>query len=222
MLALEVAFAAPYEPGDVVVYVQQEGEPVAGLAVRVDGNQVGTTDAAGMLDFEVAEGRRRIEILDEGSTEAELPLLVETDTSFELAVALGSRGREPEFRIRSFPAGEEVVVSGVVRSEAGEPLGEVVVSAAGQSQSARTDAAGRFELSVPRGRYTLTARSSDTQQRRFTDVRALGSLSGDLDLALAARSASASGAIEEVVVVGRLVPDTRSRSNERRFRCSTP
>lgn len=87
----------------------------------------------------------------------------------------------------------------VVDSDTGEPLGDVVVEVVGNAARATTDAAGRFSLAVPPGKYTLRVAGELFERLRVRGVIVRSGIT-KLRIKLTAE------AIEEVVV--EVLPDT--------------
>lgn len=215
LAALSLAFvsgivqAETYGPGDVTVFVFDRGTPASGVQVELDGNPVGATDDLGGLDFSASEGGHQLTLLRGGRSVAAVEFSLSPDQSAEISITLSGLGREPRVLVRQFAGADETgSVSGTVYDPSGNPLGGATVTAAGTDGQATTGADGGFRLEVPRGRFDLRISHSDYPQMTVTDVRALASLGGSLDLVLRQAAVQAGGPIEEVVVTGRYVPDT--------------
>lgn len=201
--------AASYEAGDVTVFIFEEGRAAPGVRIAVDGEQRAATDNSGAADISTSPGAHVLQLSRGGTELAEIAFDLDTDESAEISVALTGIGREPRIRISKFDSAEALgTIEGVVRDPNGAPLSGATVSPEGLAVSTTSAADGSYSLEVPRGVYDLSVTHPDFPERRFTGVRALASLGGEIDLALRARQPDAGGAIEEVVAVGRYVPDT--------------
>lgn len=201
--------AASYEAGDVTVFVFEEGRAAPGVRIAVDGDEQAATDGNGAADVATSPGTHELQLSRGGTELASLPFELDADESAEISVALTGIGREPRFQVNKFDgAGAAGTIEGVVRDPDGMPLAGATISPDGLDASTTSASDGSYSLEVPRGNYDLTVTHPDFPERRFTGVRALASLGGELDLAMRSQGPDVDGAIEEVVATGRYVPDT--------------
>ena len=205
--------AAPYETGDIVVSVLERGVPADGIDILVDGEEAATTDEFGLAELRIDPGRHKITIRKEDTVRTTVPINLDTGDSAEVSINLVGLGRPTSQEVRTFSGeGDAGTLSGVVRSEAGEPVPGAQVAIAELDRQATTDADGSFSLQVPRGNYALTVSHPSYASSRLREARALSSITGGFDLVLRSTKTddtpSAPGMIEEVMVVGRFVPQT--------------
>jgi len=204
-----LAYAAQYGAGDVTVFVFDRGMPAEGVAVELDETRLGATDGLGAIDFSVAAGSHELQLLRGTRQVAVVPFSLSEGQSAEISITLTGLGREPRVQLRQFSGSEPVAsVGGTVYDPSGNALPGATVAA--PETGARTETAedGSFELQLPRGVFDLAITHPDYPSLDVSSVRALASLGGSLDLVMRSAAATAGGAIEEVVVTGRYIPDT--------------
>ena len=88
---ISVRFDAPPEQGEnATVRVTDNGEPVEGATVTVNGEAVGTTDANGTLTFEVSQDEELEVSVEDGDTEAEAEVEVNLSAESNTEIDVGS------------------------------------------------------------------------------------------------------------------------------------
>ncbi len=132
------------------------------------------TDGTGRFYAEVLPGRWDVEVLAP-PTHTDSPVRLE-DVEVSASATLGV-----------LTLGRSERLSGIVRDPAGAPAGDVLLTATragwtGDTWVGRSDAGGRFSLTVPGGAYALTAQPADGAGAR-TSIEATTGLAVDLTLA---------------------------------------
>jgi hypothetical protein len=150
--------AAPETPED------PPGAPIAGVRVEAPGGPATTTDG---------EGRFSLEGLTPDGRPIALTLAADGFRTGEEVVTLSAEGdAEVELTLRRASADAPALISGLVRTESGRPIGAtIVVDELGLT--ARADGRGFFKLSLPPGQYTLTVSAPGFVGQRKT-VRVTG------------------------------------------------
>lgn len=203
-----LAAAAPYEAGNITVIVFDRGEPASGFEVALNGAVSGTTDEAGVLDVSAGTGRHQVEIRRAGVAEAAVNVTLAAGEAAEASVNLAGLGRQSPSQVETYQAGDALAaINAVIRSAQGAPLSGAEVSVAGTDVTAVSGQDGRVAVQVPRGTYTLEVTHPSRGEQRFRNVRALATVSGEVDLALQ-QTPSGIGPVEEMVVIGSYVPTT--------------
>jgi outer membrane receptor protein involved in Fe transport len=209
LLVCGMLAAAPYQAGDVVVAVFERGVPAEGLTVTIRGVASENTDDSGIAELSPGAGRHQIEVLRGSTSQAAVNFELSAGDAAEISINLAGLGREARSSVEVFsPGSDDGVISGVVRGPQGAPVSgaEVSVDDSGAVQTTGQD--GRFSFELPRGSYALRVSHPTLQTGRFTGVRALGSVEGDVDLAIRRAPAEGTGPIEEMIVIGSYVPTT--------------
>ncbi|MDZ7686467.1 MAG: carboxypeptidase-like regulatory domain-containing protein [Gammaproteobacteria bacterium] len=156
----------------------------------------------------VSLGRHRLEVV---VTAPHRPLSrsnLGAGQAAEVSFNLQGLGREPRSQVDVFDVADNTgVITGIVSDESGARLTGVTVRVPSMSTAVTSSEQGRFELELPRGNYALEASRPKGSPIRISNVRALGTVSGDSAITIPEPSARAEQ-MEEMVVVGQYVPST--------------
>jgi len=163
--------------------VDQNGQPVAGAAVRLTGSANATaTDAGGNFNLTAPAGLYTL-------TVSKFGFLPATTTPFTLAAG----GSFAAGTIRLQPAPGKITGT-VVDAQTGSPLAGASVSLAENGDSAFADASGSFALTEPAGTYTVTvAQAGYAAQTLASFALAAGTTHPLGTIALVANPATVSG-----------------------------
>ncbi|MCB9676893.1 MAG: TonB-dependent receptor [Alphaproteobacteria bacterium] len=157
---LATAFAGGRVEGHV--FADTSGAPLANVTVRV-GDSEAVTDASGHFALPAEAGELELVVSAEGRQGGSVAARVSDGGVTEVLVTL-SATEAPGFlleqpEVATVQADDDAVVAltGIVRDAGGRPLPDIRVFVRGVEGLARTDADGRFTLSVPEGTHTLAA-----------------------------------------------------------------
>lgn len=161
------------QPGDLWLFVFDNGNPVPGVQMRLDGKPVATSSPAGAIYAQIPPGRHDLTLLREGAVVLELDLLTAEDEDIQILVSLDP-GRDPQVGIissgtapvrpgeseaqtRALAAINPGLLEGFITSaESGAPVVGAKIYVAGTDKSATTDLAGRYHIELRPGVYTLS------------------------------------------------------------------
>ena len=182
--------------------------PVSGAEVRVDGEWIGDTNSRGNLLREIASGSHQVEIGPEGEPSAIFELSITDGQNADVLVDLSAADR-PSVAIDTYMAGDidtakTGVVSGQVNNMFGQPVAGAAVAFPQLGLQAITDSAGYFQLPVPRGEHSLSARHPSAGQSSGGSVRVAANVGVNVTLQLRPQDNSATldgRVIEEVLVL---------------------
>ncbi len=176
--------------GDVWLFIfAEDGTPVAGVDMQVDGETVDTSSPAGAIYARIPAGRRDVSLVRDGETLLELDLLTADEEDIQILVTLRS-GREPDVAIES--SGADPVLAGqteeqrivgalkpgllegeVVSVEDGAPIVGAEIFVAGTETRMRTNAAGQYQAELPPGNYTLSIVHPDYAAQTLENIRVI-------------------------------------------------
>lgn len=176
--------------GDVWLFIfAEDGSPVAGVDMQVDGDTVDTSSPAGAIYARIAAGRRDVSLVRDGETLLELDLLTADEEDIQILVTLRS-GREPDVAIES--SGTDPVLTGqteeqrivgafkpgllegeVVSVEDGAPIVGAEIFVAGTQTRMRTNEAGQYQAELPPGNYTLSIVHPDYAAQTLENIRVI-------------------------------------------------
>lgn len=195
-----------------------DSRPFAGVEVALDGQPIGRTGSRGDVTADLKAGDRKLDFLKNGIPLAEYRFSVAEGESAEISVTFGGFAEEPEITLSTFDAaqardddGAPGTIAGEVRDPAGQAVAGARVSVLETGTSTVADQDGLFELSLPRGTYTLVAELDGFRTVEQSDVRVVSNVGlatiirlspeAAADTADAARPFADDG-VEEMVVVG--------------------
>ena len=192
---------------ELLVYAFEDGQPLEGATVSVDGSVAGVTQLDGSAQVDLQPGRHAVLVEADGQART-VRLALEAGQLADVAIDLAgedapyvevysSRESSSERRGKA----EGVLQVSVTRD--GIPVEGVVVNLSNGGGVASSNTQGVAAASAPRGRYTLTV---DGQQ---FDVRVFAGVTRGASFELASDSvdvAVAAPALEEVFVLGSFDP----------------
>ena len=192
---------------ELLVYAFEDGQPLEGATVSVDGSVAGVTQLDGSAQVDLQPGRHAVVIEADGQART-VRLALEAGQLADVAIDLAgedapyvevysSRESSSERRGKA----EGVLQVSVTRD--GIPVEGVVVNLSNGGGVASSNTQGVAAASAPRGRYTLTV---DGQQ---FDVRVFAGVTRGASFELASDSvdvAVAAPVLEEVFVLGSFDP----------------
>ena len=204
-----------------------EEAPLSGVAVTLDEQSLGETDAQGSVSATLQPGPHTL-YLGEG----EEPIAIEfsaaaADEEVEVVATFSDEdGADADVRVYNFGPGSPVAtgfITGQVVDGNGEPVQGATVTALGANISAVTDGNGVYELEVPRGLYDIEVREAQVVALTATDVRVMADLGVSATFSLLATAGDGSSSsseiaspnLEEVFVMGVFNPVEDSASVER-------
>ena len=161
-----------------VVFGPDEGLPLEGVAVSVDGESMAQTNRDGGFEVAAPAGERSVRLqTPRGGVEIEGVRVVagqttevvvevradgESDIDIEAPGASTGGGEPAEPEERAAPEAEPGVLQGTVTSlESGEPVEGAQVIVRGASSEAETDANGVFRLELPAGDHDISVIHAD-------------------------------------------------------------
>lgn len=160
-----------------------EGRPFKGVEVALDGEPVGETGAQGDVSATLTAGEHTLEFLKNSIPLADYTFSVAEGESAEVSVTFGDFFSDPEINIATYDAsappaadGAPGTIAGEVLDGQGAPLTGAVVRVPETGDSAVTDGEGLFELSLPRGTYTLIAEREGFKTVEQSDFRVVANV----------------------------------------------
>ncbi|PLW82649.1 TonB-dependent receptor [Kineobactrum sediminis] len=166
---------------ELVLQVNQQTGSAAGLTVVLDGTVTRTLDEAGLVYFDLSPGAHSVQIMDGDQTVHSFRFNSAEGQLADILVAL-AEGQDPVATVEAYFPSETAAqraraatgrVEGRVRS-AGSGVAQASVTLDGAiTRTTVTDDAGRYELEVPRGLYTLTISHPDLGTRSVDDYRVI-------------------------------------------------
>jgi TonB-dependent receptor len=231
LMAVSTSHAA-----ELLVNTFLEGRPFSGVEIELDGRPVGETGSNGEVTVALSAGRHALDLLKNGIPMADYSFSVAEGESAEISVTFGDFTSDPEFTLATFDASEPRAtedgvpgtIAGEVLGAGGQPIVGAQVRVAETGASTVTDEEGLFELSLPRGVYTLIAQQEGFKTVERPDVRVVANIGlaatirmqPEIDptaQAAEAAPAAAPGAAydEEVVVYGVFRNDSSAATVEK-------
>ena len=206
----------------VVVFLI-DGAAVRGVQVLLDDATVGVTDSAGMVQFDISAGEHQLVLQDDGQ---EIPISFSLSETEDVEIAIffdGNEDQDPQVAISKFAPdelGELGFFVGTVLDSSGAAIANALVSLQdGVAEfDTQTGNDGIFTLELPRGLYSLSISAEGYATSTSSDVRIVSGLGVNNSITLTGitdTERSASGALEEVIVMGTFRPSDNSVGIER-------
>lgn len=204
---------------DAYLMVFFDNAPLSGVAVSLDGDDLGFTDNSGSVSGAIDGGSHVMKIVNSG---VELPIEFSSSAGEDVEIKLSltsSAEDDPEISIQKFAAGDASgtgYLTGRVLDASGAAIAGASVAANGSRTF--TDSDGVYVLEVPRGEHNVTVDADGYNSASMPGVRVLADVGINATvnlLAAGAVAAPASGPIEEVFVTGVFNPEGDAASVER-------
>lgn len=202
VLAQTVIDPTPGTQAELELVVVEDGVPVPGATVLVDGEQIGTTDAQGALIALIPSGRTQLEVRRDADVVLSLDLLTD-ESELVLIIATLRPGEPPELLIENsgrqsvladerkndMPAvGGDVelernaeakepgaLVGTIVSAEDQEPVARAKVFFSGITIEVVTDDNGRFEAELSAGTYSVSVVHPRFSSQTLESIRVIPS-----------------------------------------------
>jgi outer membrane receptor protein involved in Fe transport len=197
--------------------------PLSGASVRLDERILGTTDTRGGASAELEAGSHILRLTDD-QTEFPIEFSAIAEEDVEVKVSFTSTsGDKPKVSIKKFgvdaPNGEGFI-TGKILDPSGSPLEGAAIAAANTTYTAIADEFGVYVLKIPRGEYSISVSAPGYQKVSVPDLRVMADLGINATVTLRPEGAAdagpaATGALEEVFVVGVFNPQENAASVER-------
>jgi len=189
-LFLLAASASAADPAHFELIVFQQGNPVEGVEVLIDGRVVGATDTDGALAADIPSGRHEL-VLRRGEVELKrLDLLTDAGESIQMLADVPAGGGvasvdiESSGSARARAVGEQqeggeseqppgALKGRIVSAESGAPVANAKLYFAGIEASVTTNDQGRYEAEIPPGSYTVSVVHPDYATQTLQDVRVI-------------------------------------------------
>lgn len=211
-----VAFA----DDELVIYALRDGGPASGVVATLDGEVEQPIGQDGSVSFDLEPGPHSVELSRQGQSIHSFRFDSANGQLVDVNVALDSDG-EPQVSIERYfetetprerlqaPTG---TLSGRVSAD-GMPLAGAELAVRGTDVVARTDDAGRYEITLPRGVYELQITHSQLDAPRTEEVRVVSNVTKAEHFRFgSAQAAGAAPTLEEVVVVAKFQPSAFGES----------
>jgi hypothetical protein len=172
LLALCLAGTAWAQQASLTLYVFDQGAPVNGIEVLIDGELQTLTNPQGVAELNIPAGLHYLELRLQDSVVLEQQILAVQDEIAQWIVDVSgggsaiydvesSDGRDPAAGIAGQVAESKDTVPGTLKGQLlsaddGQPVDDARIYISGVNADIRTDAEGRFELEVPSGQRALS------------------------------------------------------------------
>ncbi len=185
LLALVFSTAAGgAEPGGVHCYVFENGAPLPGALVKLDGKSA-KTDANGAARFRLAPGSYALMVESSGLAPASAPVPVVEKEVTEVIVTMAPPGKQPDVRIEAAPGAEtrqqpkEQTTGGETGTLAGKvldiesnlPVDNARIYLRGTDAQTLTGADGGFSIELEAGEYSLSVIHPDYSTQTVDNIK---------------------------------------------------
>lgn len=179
---------------DLSVVIFEDGLPVPGVSIVVEGELVGTTDDVGSVEAEIPSGRQYLQMFRGDDPVVELDLLTLEGEVVQVIVTL-VRGQSPRLDIETsadqLPLASErtdepqqvatpedalppgALVGRIVSAEDQRPVVRARVFFTGTDVETRTDADGDFAVELPAGTYSLSVVHPNFSTQTLDNIRVI-------------------------------------------------
>ena len=182
----QTAAEADGPPANLTLLVFENGRPVPGLLATI-ADRSGQTDANGTLFLSLSPGATRLRLADTATELAVLPMNLRAGEIVQVIITLRGEDRRAFVSIESShsmestglvseaaPAteveGEGILEGRVISTEDGEPISNARLFVSGTPVEARTDAEGRYSVTLPVGQYAVSVLHSEFATRTIDGV----------------------------------------------------
>ncbi len=222
MLLCVLLIAPPAFASELLAFTFFQQRPFSGLVIELDGQRIGETDAQGAVKAELEAGAHTLRCLKDGALLAREEFIVAAGESAEISIGFTDFKAKPKVSVATFdentpntsPTG---FVRGVVTSIDGNPVAAATITTTTGGPSATTNAAGKFDLELPRGTYQLQVSHPDYETATGDAIRIVSNVGVAAAITLRSSIATAEDGspeytaddfadVEEVEVVGTFNP----------------
>ncbi len=169
--------------GELLVYTFFQERPFSGLVIEVDGERLGKTDQQGAVRSELTAGQHRLRCLKDGAELARQDFIVAAGESAEVSITFADFQGAAKVAVATFDDGTpDTALMGTVRGVVADQQGRAAIAAtiragAGTgSMVTRSDAAGKFNLQLPRGSYRLEVVHPDYESVTSEAIRVVANV----------------------------------------------
>ena len=173
--------------GDLYLQVFYGVAPVTGASVTIDGENVGTTNENGALDYTLESGAHEVII---GGSDADLATFsfeLGEDEHIDVVVDAAGSG-DPRISMDTYVDGDPNagtgLITGTVQNRSGATVAGAEIEVIGTDLSVTADANGEFELDVPRGMHFVQATDGSGNSSPQVEIRVLADAALDINLTL--------------------------------------
>ena len=228
-LALAVALASQGAwAADTYLNVFYQSNPLQGVEVKLDGQDLGKTDRLGSAMGDTPAGTHTLEILRDGVLVTTVNFETAEDEDAEISISYEEEDAEPKVTVQKYNSADKSVtgfVGGVVTAPDGSQLAGAEVAIADTAITATTDANGVYRIELPRGSYDVSIKHPDYAASYVDGVRVVADLGVAvsaklknkvvLDQGAAPTLAAPAGTMEEVITLGVWNPQETTIDMER-------
>ena len=171
-------------PAIVSIYVFKQGVPLSGANVSANGTRIGETSQHGSLHVQLKSGWHEVLVSYQSQEVKKLNLNLNADERIRVILAQPSPDYPTSTDIESSEgikiisnnkkqiSGDKGIINGVVTSLQGNaPLSGVRVFVSGISSAIKTDDQGRYQITVPVGKYSISFVHPEFSTQIFKNVR---------------------------------------------------
>lgn len=205
--ALAVFAADAFANDELMLYAFRDGAPVTDLSASLDGGSPVPSGANGSFTFDLAGGAHSIQFIRDGKPVYAFRFNSATGQLVDVDVRFAAQG-EPDVSVESYFPSETAVERS--QAPAGRLTGVVVmgdrrlagatVRVGGTEVTATTDAEGRFDVELPRGRYTLQISHADLPAPASESARVVTGVQRVQTFAVGAAATAGGGGLEEIII----------------------
>ncbi len=226
--------AGALQAAELLVSTFYESRPFKGLEIELDGRLVGTTNEQGEVLTPIVSGEHVLRVLENGAALADYRFSLAADRAADLSIGFTDFKTPPEFKLAEYipgqgsesaAAGATGTVTGTVSDIKGNTVASASVRIVQLGTEVLTDGAGRFELELPRGEYTLQISHPEYRPATRDGLRVAANVGVAADITLPSTTeAGESGdgstvndvtQIDEVVVFSNYKPTPSATAQEK-------
>ncbi len=199
-----------FSADELAVYIHKDGEPAAGLNLKLDDQQTELVSDEGFAYFDLNEGQHSIQLLN---SNGELIHSLRFDTAkgqlADVALTLTTNA-EPQVKIETYFRRESALnrnngatgeISGRVTTF-GQSVSGAIIEAIGTEYSTYTDEDGYYSLILPRGIYRLDIQHDSVGSRKINDARVIANVNKSTNYSMLYET----NVVEEIVVMSKYNP----------------
>ncbi len=191
---------------ELVIQAVNNGNPASGLTIKLDGEEEKTSNNNGIAVFDLSAGAHSIQIIQNGTTIHSFRFDTANGQLTDINVSIG-QDSDPRVSIESYfktetAADKARAVTGGIEgrvSSNGFPVPDAVVSVVGTDIQAYTDETGAYELTLPRGIYSLEISHPDFGESTVNNYRVISNVVKGSNFSI-----SQAQEIEEVTVIAKV------------------
>lgn len=222
VMAASLSVSHAFAEDELVIYTIIDGQlKGAGLSARINGQQTKDIGRNGVASFDLELGDNNIEVLLEDRIVYVLPVKATLGENIDLGLLINP-GEETLVAVDRYdPTAahnmDDTATFGrlVGRVTSGiQPVVDAIIAIDGTDFVAATDAAGQFNLALPRGEYDVSVSHPEYGTRTVNNVRIVTDVEMGRNFFLS-KMQSSSLALEEVVVTGKFIAQESGNDLER-------